>query len=141
VQVEPQMVSSNYVSKIRSTLKQFVREWSKEGQKERDCAFIPLKTEVLKYFPNPIKENGNPIKILFPGSYNKILGCGLGRILVEFASSGFEVQGNEFSYFMLIPAMFILNNVEEGQQFALQPYIHTFTNNINFNGIYYSELI
>jgi carnosine N-methyltransferase len=114
VQVEPQMVSSNYVSKIRSTLKQFVREWSKEGQKERDCAFIPLKTEVLKYFPNPIKENGNPIKILFPG-------CGLGRILVEFASSGFEVQGNEFSYFMLIPAMFILNNVEEGQQFALQP--------------------
>ena len=44
-----------------------------------------------------------------------IIGCGLGRILVEFASLGFEVQGNEFSYFMLIPAMFILNNVDSDQ--------------------------
>lgn len=36
-------------------------------------------------------------------------GAGLGRLTYEIAHRGFFCEGNEFSYFMLIGANFILN--------------------------------
>ena len=36
---------------------------------------------------------------------------------------------------MLIPALFIINNVIEKESYSIYPYIHTFTNNVNFEGL------
>jgi len=38
------------LDKVRSTLKQFVREWSQEGQAERDVCFKPLIDEIEARF-------------------------------------------------------------------------------------------
>lgn len=41
------------LDKVRSTLKQFVREWSEEGKAERDACFQPLIDEIDALFPHP----------------------------------------------------------------------------------------
>jgi carnosine N-methyltransferase len=48
-------------------------------------------------------------KVLVPGA-------GLARLCCELAGEGFEAQGNEFAYFMLIASAFILNAVTEKEQ-------------------------
>ena len=71
---------------MRSTLKQFVRDWSAkvliisfffkanydnfvpQGKEERDMCYTPIKEEFKKYFPNPVNPTNNSlIKVLFPG--------------------------------------------------------------------------
>lgn len=56
---------------------------------------------VVEYFPNPIKPNGERVSILHPG-------CGMGRLVFDFALKGYKSQGNEFAYFMLLASNFIL---------------------------------
>lgn len=51
------MIPDGYSSKIISVLKQFVREWSSKGKKERDIAFNPLIKAVNEHFKSPIKED------------------------------------------------------------------------------------
>jgi carnosine N-methyltransferase len=41
------------MDKVRSTLKQFVREWSYEGRAERNACFQPLIDEIEARFPQP----------------------------------------------------------------------------------------
>ncbi|KRX08904.1 hypothetical protein PPERSA_09008 [Pseudocohnilembus persalinus] len=115
------MASPMNISKMRSTLKQIAREWSTEGKEEREASFGPIKKMLQQYFPNPVKENGDRVKVLFPG-------CGLGRLVFDAASMGFYAQGNEFSYHMLITSGFILNEMEKANQFQLRPYILNFCN-------------
>ena len=57
-----------------------------------------------------------------------LLGAGLGRLVYDFAAEGYTSQGNEFSYYMLIASNFILNLIEEKEQFIIQPFIHNFSN-------------
>lgn len=35
-----------------------------------------------------------------------------------------EAQGNEFSYFMLMTANFVLNSVQRENQFSIHPWMH-----------------
>jgi carnosine N-methyltransferase len=120
---------------MRSTLKQFVRDWTAQGKEERDQCYLPLKEEFKKYFPNPIKD-GQTVKVLFPGikihkkskMLINFLGAGLGRLVYDFAVEGYASQGNEFSYFMLISSNFVLNLIEQKEQFVIQPFIHNFSN-------------
>ena len=42
---------------MRSTIKQFVRDWAVEGQEERDACYLPCVEEVIKYFPSYLDEN------------------------------------------------------------------------------------
>lgn len=100
--------------KVRSTLRQFVREWSHEGKKERDESFFPIIYALQYYFPNP-----TDTKVLVPGS-------GLGRLPYEIASAGYSTQGNEFSFFMLLASSFILNSCPD--QLEIHPWIHSFSN-------------
>jgi carnosine N-methyltransferase len=84
-----------------------VREWSAEGKSEREAAYQPIIEEVEAYFAElgrtPFNyETGERISVLNPG-------CGLGRLVFEFAARGYRSQGNEFAYFMLLPSNFILN--------------------------------
>ncbi len=48
-------------------------------------------------------------KVLIPGA-------GLARLCCEASGAGFEAQGNEFAYFMLITSSFVLNNISEREQ-------------------------
>ncbi|KAF7798168.1 hypothetical protein EIP86_009385 [Pleurotus ostreatoroseus] len=38
------------IEKLRSTIKQFVRDWSEEGKAERDLCYEPMKEALLKHF-------------------------------------------------------------------------------------------
>ncbi|EUD65676.1 hypothetical protein C922_03924 [Plasmodium inui San Antonio 1] len=100
------------MSKVRSTLRQFVRDWSMEGKHERDGAYEPMLKSLDKYVP--ITDTYVP-KVLCPGS-------GLGRLPYEVAKKGYRSQGNEFSYFMLLASNFILNYYNEKDSLKIQPY-------------------
>ena len=63
-------------------------------------------------------------------------GCGLGRLVFEFAKRGFKAQGNEFAYFCLLSSNFILNASDQPNQFTIYPYIHCFSNARSDQDIY-----
>ncbi|XP_013361982.1 PREDICTED: carnosine N-methyltransferase [Chinchilla lanigera] len=109
------------MDKLKSTLKQFVRDWSETGKAERDACYQPIITEILKNFP---KERWDPSKvnILVPGA-------GLGRLAWEIALLGYACQGNEWSFFMLFSSNFVLNRCSEINKYKLYPWIHQFSNN------------
>ncbi|KAI0074325.1 N2227-domain-containing protein [Panus rudis PR-1116 ss-1] len=112
---EPEM------DKLRSTLKQFVRDWSEEGKIERDVTYEPMKQALLEHFSDiPLEERHN-FRVLVPGA-------GLGRLAWDVAHLGFSCQGNEFSHYMLLASFFILNRTKEINQHTIYPYIHTFSN-------------
>eukprot|EP00966_Prymnesium_polylepis_P002733 62662-Prymnesium_polylepis.1 len=102
--------NTNYVAesdmeKVQSTLKQFVREWGAEGEKERNEAHEPL-LEALQAALPPRGRHGPP-RVLLPGA-------GLGRLTWEVARLGYRAQGCEFSYFMLLASNFIMNKLGDG---------------------------
>lgn len=39
------------MDKLKSTLKQFVRDWSEEGKPERESCYQPIISEIVKNFP------------------------------------------------------------------------------------------
>jgi carnosine N-methyltransferase len=69
--------------------------------------YKPIIVEVKDYFPEPIDpKTGKKISILHPG-------CGMGRLVFDFALQGYKSQGNEFTYFMLLASNFILNYTQK----------------------------
>jgi N2227-like protein len=40
------------IDKVTATIKQFVRDWSKEGEVERNACYMPIIEEILKQFPD-----------------------------------------------------------------------------------------
>eukprot|EP00124_Ichthyophonus_hoferi_P001112 Ihof_evm13s51 gene=Ihof_evmTU13s51 len=107
------------MDKVRSTIKQFVRDWSEEGQAERVVCYQPMINELKSRYPI---ESRSSVRVLVPG-------CGLGRLAYEFARLGFTSQGNECSYFMLIASNYILNRATM-QQMAIHPWVHQFSNHM-----------
>uniref|UniRef100_A0A0K0DP31 carnosine N-methyltransferase n=1 Tax=Angiostrongylus cantonensis TaxID=6313 RepID=A0A0K0DP31_ANGCA len=91
---------SHYMSKVLSTLRQIVREWSSQGKAERDATFTPVLDVVRQRYPS-VSARGS-VKIMVPGS-------GLGRLAFDLAKEGFRVEGNEFSMVMLMTSSFLLN--------------------------------
>ena len=121
IMLEPLKVLTKDIVKMRSTLRLFIREWSKEGKVERENCYNPILEEFKKYFPLNKDSKGEHINVLLPG-------VGLGRLLYEFAKLGYKAQGNEFSYYMLISSNFILNCTSSSEEFEIQPLIHSFSN-------------
>ncbi|KAI9485456.1 MAG: N2227-like protein-domain-containing protein [Benjaminiella poitrasii] len=114
-------VSPMDMDKVRSTLKQFVRDWSKEGEKERKATYEPIIEELNELYKDvPFEEKGK-FRVLVPGA-------GLGRLAFDIAKAGFSCQGNEFSYYMLFASNFILNRIEHENQYRIYPFIHSFSN-------------
>uniref|UniRef100_A0A1I8N7Y3 carnosine N-methyltransferase n=1 Tax=Musca domestica TaxID=7370 RepID=A0A1I8N7Y3_MUSDO len=119
-----------HVAKIRhqemehaqSTLKAIARDWSPECVEERDQSYKPIIEAIEQYF-NPKDYNENEVKILVPG-------CGLGRLTYELACRGYECEGNEFSYFMLIASNFVLNFCTDENMYSLYPWVHQTVNNL-----------
>ncbi|CAO3684727.1 unnamed protein product [Umbelopsis ramanniana] len=114
-------VSPSDMDKVRSTLKQFVRDWSKEGEPERQAAYEPILNELESIYTDmPLAERGQ-VRVLVPGA-------GLGRLAFEICNRGFSCQGNEFSFYMLFSSNFILNRVTAPEEFSIYPFIHSFSN-------------
>lgn len=105
--------------KLNSTLRQCLRDWSLEGKLERWICYKPILNILKIFFPEPKRRKR--IKILIPGS-------GLGRLAWEVASLGFQTQGNEFSYHMLIMSNFILNYTRKEREFEIYPHIDSTIN-------------
>ncbi|KAJ7852827.1 N2227-like protein-domain-containing protein [Mycena olivaceomarginata] len=109
------------MDKLRSTLKQFVRDWSAEGRDEREACYKPMKDALLLHFSDvPAPERGR-VRVLVPGA-------GLGRLAHDVAGLGFTCQGNEFSHYMLLSSHFILNRTTEINAHTIYPYVHSFSN-------------
>ncbi|KAA0195284.1 Carnosine N-methyltransferase [Fasciolopsis buskii] len=119
--IGPFAFTTTDMDKVRSTLKQFARDWSEVGAKERAICYKPVIDEVVELF----KHVSDPVdvKILVPGA-------GLGRLAWEFAHRGFACQGNEWSLHMLIPAYFILNTCRVVNEYTIYPWVSQFCNNM-----------
>jgi carnosine N-methyltransferase len=125
--MEPLEVPYKNISKVRSTLRQLVRDWAQEGLKEREMCYFPILQELQRVF----KENYQNFSVLTPGA-------GLGRLTFEIARIGFKSQGNEFSYFMLITSDYILNKTNKAEEFEIFPFIHDFSNVMSTKDIFKS---
>ncbi|KAG8991336.1 hypothetical protein FRB90_001390 [Tulasnella sp. 427] len=109
------------MDKVRSSLKQFVRDWSEEGKPERDATYAPMLEALLSHFSDIPQEERLNIRVLVPGT-------GLGRLAWDVAHLGFASQGNEFSHFMLLSSFFVLNRMNQVNQYTIYPWIHSFSN-------------
>ncbi|KAK3094979.1 hypothetical protein FSP39_008676 [Pinctada imbricata] len=117
-----QLPPTNFdMDKIKTTLKQFVRDWSDVGEEERKTCYNPVIAEVKDRFPLETRDPST-VSILVPGA-------GLGRLAYEFAKIGYSCQGNEWSLFMLFASNFVLNKCREVNSFTLYPWVHQWTNN------------
>ncbi|CAB1321632.1 unnamed protein product [Coregonus sp. 'balchen'] len=67
------------MDKLKSTIKQFVRDWSEAGQAERDSCYLPLIQEIQRLFPSN-KCDVSKVSVLVPGA-------GLGRLACEKVNS------------------------------------------------------
>ncbi|KAJ3113334.1 hypothetical protein HK100_002019 [Physocladia obscura] len=115
------VVLDSDMDKVRSTLRQFVRDWSDAGKKERHDTYHPIMEAIDKLYGNLPTEQRGKLKVLVPGA-------GLGRLAFDIAKEGYTTQGNEFSFYMLIASNFALNSIKRQNQYAIHPWIHSFSN-------------
>ncbi|XP_024003927.1 carnosine N-methyltransferase isoform X2 [Eutrema salsugineum] len=119
------------VDKVRCIIRNIVRDWAAEGQRERDQCYKPILEELDSLFPNRQKES-TPPACLVPGA-------GLGRLALEISCLGFISQGNEFSYYMMICSSFILNyliffiSTQVPGEWTIYPWIHSNCNSLSDN--------
>lgn len=108
------------IQKAQSVLKSLARDWSMEMAEERSMCYQPILESVLKYIPR--KQNHN-----FDNSQSisrlVVPGAGVSRLALELSSLGYEVQGNEFSYHMLLASDFILNACSSQHPFTIAPWL------------------
>ncbi|KAL3425936.1 hypothetical protein PVAG01_02727 [Phlyctema vagabunda] len=114
-----QRASHSDMEKARTTIRQFYRDWSPEGSVEREASLGRVR-ECLRA-ERSARGGTNPMKVLVPG-------CGLARLVFDLCRDGFDVQGNEISYHMLVASSYILNGSPEVGLHALHPWIHGFSN-------------
>jgi SAM-dependent methyltransferase len=116
---EGHRVQSRNSSKVQSTLRQFVRDWSREGASERMSSYGPLINALRRHLP--VKPGQRAPKVLCPG-------CGLGRLPYDLAAMGYAAQGNEFSYHMLLGSHMMLNRCTQVEGFEIFPFATSTTN-------------
>ncbi|KAL9630992.1 MAG: hypothetical protein Q9164_006132 [Protoblastenia rupestris] len=107
------------LDKARSTIRQFYRDWSAEGQDERKASYGPVLEALDGRFPDI--ESRSAVKVLVPGA-------GLGRLLFEICKAGYTAEGNEISYHQLMASNWVLNYIQPHQQFDLHPFALDFSN-------------
>ncbi|KOG97066.1 S-adenosylmethionine-dependent methyltransferase DI49_4640 [Saccharomyces eubayanus] len=101
------------MNKTCSLLIQVYREWSTEAVSERRCLHSRL-IPVLKAL-EPSQTN-----ILIPGS-------GTGRLLVDLSRMGYNCEGNECSYHMLLVSQYLLNAGLTQGSTIIYPFLHSFS--------------
>jgi len=116
---ERHRVAGRNSSKVRSTLRQFVRDWAVEGAPERALVYTPLIEALTRQLP--LQEGHKRPRVLCPGS-------GLGRLPFDLACMGYAAQGNEFSYHMILGSYLMFNRTECAESFTIYPYVLNTTN-------------
>lgn len=111
---EGHRIAERNSSKVRATLRQFVRDWAREGAEERVSSYGPLVGALQRHLP--LRRGQRPPRVMCPG-------CGLGRLPFELAAMGYEAQGNEFSYHMLLGSHFVLNCCLETESYEIFPFV------------------
>ena len=89
------------MSKVRSLLKQMIRDWSSEGAAERESCYSRVIRGLEERFPQ--NSNRHDIRILIPGA-------GLSRLAWEISRLGFSTLANEFDFSMIVMANYLLNS-------------------------------
>lgn len=117
---KPQKVTADDMDRVRTTLKQCVRDWSDEGKKEREETYNRILEKLRELYPKD-KFNYQNIEVLVPGA-------GLGRLMLEIALMGFSCQGNEFSLYMLFASNYILNMCDKTYGETIYPWVHQTSN-------------
>lgn len=112
------------VDKVRCIIRNIVRDWGNEGEKERNQCYKPILEELDRLFPLRSKES--PPTCLVPGA-------GLGRLALEISRLGFISEGNEFSYYMMICSSFIINQTQMAGEWEIYPWIHNNCNSLSDN--------
>ncbi|KAI9295809.1 N2227-domain-containing protein [Neoconidiobolus thromboides FSU 785] len=116
------------MDRVSITIKMIVRDWSKLGEIERKLTYEPIKDCLEAHFKDYSNEKRHKLKVLVPGA-------GLGRLAYEIATLGFSVQGNEFSYFMLLASSFMLNKSHQIECYDLYPYVTNFSNHLSIEDL------
>jgi carnosine N-methyltransferase len=98
LQLKLHLATSEDRAIIRSSVRQLWRDWSKEGEEERNSCHIPVLTDLKTYLNKPNSE----IRILIPGA-------GLCRLPFNLAALGYEVEANELSYHQILMTNFVLS--------------------------------
>ncbi|KAL6512963.1 hypothetical protein OROHE_019753 [Orobanche hederae] len=111
------------VDKVRCIIRNILRDWAAEGQRERDECYKPILNELERLFPHHSRDSP---ACLVPGA-------GLGRLALEISCRGFISQGNEFSYYMMICSSFILNHCQVAEEWTIYPWIHSNCNSLSDN--------
>ncbi|CUS10622.1 unnamed protein product [Tuber aestivum] len=118
--------SDGDLDKVRSTIKQFYRDWSDEGRVEREACYGGVMKELEERF-GEVEDKYGSLNI-YIRAIVLIPGAGLGRLAFDIAVAGYTSQGNEFSYHQLMASNYILNHTTAANQHTLHPFISTFSN-------------
>eukprot|EP01038_Epipyxis_sp_PR26KG_P004813 gene4813-6743_t len=110
----------------QAVLHSYFREWSKEGEFERNQSFSHLVNELKLRIPINKSSQRYQYRVLVPG-------CGLGRLPLEIAGNGYCCEGNEYSAFMAIASNFVLNGIKQRESFEIYPWISNICNIVNIN--------
>ena len=114
----PDPVAPGDVEKVRYVLKNLSRDWSAEAAEERAQSHGPIIAELQARLKVPHPSEGRyPPRVMVPGA-------GLGRLVMECARLGYETEGNEYSYYMLLTSSYILNHATRAGEFDIFPWIH-----------------
>lgn len=113
------------MDKLRSTLRQLVRDWSIDGAEERQQCYKPLIDALMRLKPTSSSSShdsdDSPPCVLVPGA-------GLARLAFEIARLGYRCTGNEFSYHMLLVSNWVLNQCPQRGCVEIFPAIHQVSN-------------
>jgi carnosine N-methyltransferase len=110
--------------RLNDALVQIVREWTSEGQSERDQCFKPILEELRAHFPSDHEE----VCVFVPGS-------GLARLPFEIALDGFQCVGNEQDMFLLFTASFIMNQCTRINNYRVYPWLHDLSNRSSMEAV------
>lgn len=110
-------IPHHHASKLSGTLHAVSRDWTHDGRKERDEAYIPLLSNLRESLPIGAR-------VLVPGS-------GLARLMCEISAAGYKAQGNDFDLFMLFTANYLLNGISRDHNVMIQPWVHNLCNNLS----------
>ncbi|TVY53174.1 Carnosine N-methyltransferase [Lachnellula cervina] len=112
------VATSNDLEKARSTLRQFFRDWSAEGESEREACYGPVISALRD---ERTRRSESKLRVLVPGA-------GLGRLVFELCCAGFDAEGNEISFHQLLASSYILNHCSEKHAHTIFPWVHSFSN-------------
>ena len=112
------------VDKARSTVRQFYRDWSAAGARERDAHYGPILADLERLFADTRGAARGDTKILIPGA-------GLGRLVFEVCRAGFAAEGNEIAFHALLAGNWILNALAPEERLELYPFALGFANQVS----------